>query len=730
MRIERLTVRGFGLFNRGITVDFGTTPVAVIVGDNETGKSTMMEAIVATMFGFGDAKDEKARRPWGAHDSYSCAITLRTKDQALIEITRDFGDNDVRVKRLDGDRETTLFAGKASPRGRSADTERYSAFLETTFGFSDAEVFAASIFVRQQQIETSLSERMRQIVSGSLSVDYEQARTSLEEKFYELTRFNPWGTRHKEKDRAIELAEKARDEIRLMLDEQRDAEKRLDSVVQKQHEVKEEIARLKSEIDVDAATLESLGRFNRLTEDIERVRKQETSLRRDLENARRLREKADGIHKELKERYQHFDTVDISFQKKLVQVGELQDEQERRTQALSVEEGRLEVARKEERAIAAVSLSVLGAIAGGVIGFLAGGATGCLIGVLAGSGLGYVVSRAIPSFPGGRAAAAETRASMLRADIEDIQERRETLIHEIESLCGTRDVAAVATQFEEYRTLQNQLGGAEEASKTFRPEQEIEREHDETVQKLAVLQMQVDQLLDAVTSLRNLRDNVQEAVSLETRLKTSCDEKRKKLEQLQTRYGQSEVEIARLTAAELEDPPVLRERLEQKERELTQLKLKRDAFKCAIDVLSEAIAEYRQSYVPRLEEEISSLFSRIVGSRYSRIRFDESLQPQADSAERSGIVPDMLSAGTRDQLYLAMRLAFARQISPGEPLPLILDDPFSNFDDQRIAAALQILNAVGDDQQIILFTHDRGLATWGTLVLDLSTLPQPPSPDS
>jgi uncharacterized protein YhaN len=90
----------------------------------------------------------------------------------------------------------------------------------------------------------------------------------------------------------------------------------------------------------------------------------------------------------------------------------------------------------------------------------------------------------------------------------------------------------------------------------------------------------------------------------------------------------------------------------------------------------------------------------------------------------------MLSAGTRDQLYLAMRLAFARQISPGEPLPLILDDPFSNFDDQRIAAALEILNAVGDDQQIILFTHDRSLATRGTLVLDLSTLPQPPSPDS
>ena len=84
MRIERIKIDAFGLFSRGVTVEFGDAPIAVVLGDNESGKTTMMEAMVATIFGFLNPKNEESRRPWQEHESYSCSVTLRLNDSSLI----------------------------------------------------------------------------------------------------------------------------------------------------------------------------------------------------------------------------------------------------------------------------------------------------------------------------------------------------------------------------------------------------------------------------------------------------------------------------------------------------------------------------------------------------------------------------------------------------------------------------------------------------------------------
>ena len=68
-------------------------------------------------------------------------------------------------------------------------------------------------------------------------------------------------------------------------------------------------------------------------------------------------------------------------------------------------------------------------------------------------------------------------------------------------------------------------------------------------------------------------------------------------------------------------------------------------------------------------------------------------------------VPAM-SEGTRDQLYLALRLAYVEDYaSRSEPPPFIGDDLFATFDDGRTANGLRALAAIGDTVQPILFTH-------------------------
>ncbi len=66
-----------------------------------------------------------------------------------------------------------------------------------------------------------------------------------------------------------------------------------------------------------------------------------------------------------------------------------------------------------------------------------------------------------------------------------------------------------------------------------------------------------------------------------------------------------------------------------------------------------------------------------------------------------------LSRGTADQLYLSVRLAVCRLCLPEKP-PIVLDDALAAFDDRRMALALELLQELAREQQVLLFTcHGR-----------------------
>ncbi|MBS3998531.1 MAG: hypothetical protein KGZ67_14560, partial [Hydrogenophaga sp.] len=77
-----------------------------------------------------------------------------------------------------------------------------------------------------------------------------------------------------------------------------------------------------------------------------------------------------------------------------------------------------------------------------------------------------------------------------------------------------------------------------------------------------------------------------------------------------------------------------------------------------------------------------------------------------------------MSEGSRDQLYLALRLAALElQIDQGRALPLIADDLFINFDDRRTAAGLQVLGELSRRMQVVFLTHHEHLVPLAREVL-------------
>jgi uncharacterized protein YhaN len=124
-------------------------------------------------------------------------------------------------------------------------------------------------------------------------------------------------------------------------------------------------------------------------------------------------------------------------------------------------------------------------------------------------------------------------------------------------------------------------------------------------------------------------------------------------------------------------------------------------------VMQQAMLRFEREHQPQMLRDVSRLFARMTLGRYTDIsrRLDEqgTLQVrQADGREKS---PQQLSTGTREQLYLAIRLAYVlHYCREAEPLPVVMDDVLVNFDDARAAATLDALREVATQVQVLLMT--------------------------
>lgn len=132
-------------------------------------------------------------------------------------------------------------------------------------------------------------------------------------------------------------------------------------------------------------------------------------------------------------------------------------------------------------------------------------------------------------------------------------------------------------------------------------------------------------------------------------------------------------------------------------------------------LLSAGIEHFRRQSQGPLLHRAGALFAALTEGRYARLDVDTTEKGEplvaALRADGSACPVERLSDGTRDQLYLALRLAaIEADAAGGECLPLIADDLLVNFDDRRAQAALRVLAAFGARTQTILFTHHAHIA--------------------
>ncbi|MGV9380025.1 AAA family ATPase [Nonomuraea sp. NPDC003707] len=132
----------------------------------------------------------------------------------------------------------------------------------------------------------------------------------------------------------------------------------------------------------------------------------------------------------------------------------------------------------------------------------------------------------------------------------------------------------------------------------------------------------------------------------------------------------------------------------------------------ARNIVLSCMEEYRQAQQDPVLARASLLFGHLTLGGYSGLELDQDGDSPVVLARRGAelLSADQLSEGTRDQLYLALRLAsLERYAEEDRPLPFIVDDIFMTFDDQRTIAALGVLHDMADRFQTIVFTHHEHL---------------------
>jgi uncharacterized protein YhaN len=133
-------------------------------------------------------------------------------------------------------------------------------------------------------------------------------------------------------------------------------------------------------------------------------------------------------------------------------------------------------------------------------------------------------------------------------------------------------------------------------------------------------------------------------------------------------------------------------------------------LKLGVLLIGRVVDDRRAGQHDPLIARASTVFSTLTGKAFSRLGqdYDEQDVPRLVGQRNSGkpVPVAGMSDGTRDQLYLALRLAYLEDYaSRYEPAPFIGDDIFTTFDDARTAHGLAALAAIGERVQPILFTH-------------------------
>jgi len=288
----------------------------------------------------------------------------------------------------------------------------------------------------------------------------------------------------------------------------------------------------------------------------------------------------------------------------------------------------------------------------------------------------------------------EDRIQKMGETLEELGARESSLL--TEAKCSTlEEFETKEKDFwrwkEEQRKYKNQLEG----KLGTRSIKEIDQQRIEAARNLAVEQMKITEDIKATALSQERYIELGRAVEKLTI----------KREELERDKNLCEA-IIKTARVDVEQQIELEEQLESLQENLRQEERRVKVYELAKESMSRAKDDAFSSANEVLEKETQKYFAIFTNSKYNQVKVGkENSEFWIYSPEKDGWVkPEELSGGVIDEFYLAYRLALVKLIFGDKNPPLLLDDPFGNFDSLRLNKALLLFKDLSKDYQIIIFT--------------------------
>lgn len=145
------------------------------------------------------------------------------------------------------------------------------------------------------------------------------------------------------------------------------------------------------------------------------------------------------------------------------------------------------------------------------------------------------------------------------------------------------------------------------------------------------------------------------------------------------------------------------EELVTEKANLENLDFNKKVYELIGETIGTITDELQHNFAPLLNESVSKMVETITDNKYQDIKINpQMLMRLKDPESHQMINANQLSRGTMDLFYLALRDALATWVNGDKELPVLLDETFAHFDDQRLSTALNLFSKSG--RQVILFT--------------------------
>ena len=147
------------------------------------------------------------------------------------------------------------------------------------------------------------------------------------------------------------------------------------------------------------------------------------------------------------------------------------------------------------------------------------------------------------------------------------------------------------------------------------------------------------------------------------------------------------------------------EELSGKDPEAAECQLEINSLNLALETLETLSGDIRLKAGGKLRGRMGEILSRLTNGKYAQVSLDREMNMELGT--RDHLIPlSSLSRGTVEQVYFALRMAVGEILCQEEPLPILLDEVFAMYDEERLTAAMKWL--ASQERQTLIFTcHTR-----------------------